>query len=891
MSPILRRAFLRHLLRHPWQTTLTGLGVALAVSIVVGIDLANASAERAIDLSVEAVAGRTTHEITGGPDGLDESLYAALRTSDEPWARRSAPVVEGRITVDATSRPLRLLGVDPFAEPALRSLGADAFSVRDGALASLLTEPATVALSAELAEELDVAPGNLGGDELTVITRTGTTTARVVSTIRPRDELARRAARDLLVTDVGTAQELLGSLGKLDRIDLRLEDAEADAVRAWLADDTRNHPSGAELRPVEARSGALDQMTRAFRLNLTALSLLALLVGVFLIHNTLTFSVVQRRPLLGRLRALGVQRRELLALVLLEGAVLGGIATALGLALGILLAHGLLDLVVRTINDLYFAVEVRGVALDALALAKGALLGVGGSILASLAPAREATTSPPHFVLQRSQIETRAGRAVPWMAAAGVALCLLAAALLAWPTRSLLVAFAAIFVFVLGFAGLVPAATVVASRIATPLLGRGAGLFGQGVLGRMAARGVAATLSRTGVAMAALTLAVATTLGVQVMILSFRATLVDWLETTLQADVYVATNIESRGPTQTLGPRWTELIRSFEGVESVISQYRTSATVKTSDGNDHPLAARLAATGTDEGGFEVFRILKGDDASLFERFASGDGVLVSEPFAFHRGLDPGDEVRLVTDRGVRTFPILAIYSDYATDRGIVTFHRDLFEEHFDIEDGKVHSLGLFLKPGQDVDSFVANLEQRLEQRLEQSLDEVQQARSEALGTTEPIPRVVANAELKRVSLEIFDRTFAITSVLRLLAVGVAFLGVLSALMALQLERARELGVLRANGLTPGQVWGLVTLQTGAMGAIAGVLSLPLGAALAALLVHVINKRSFGWTLAYQLPPSALAQALALALVSALLAGLYPAWKMSGSSPALALREE
>lgn len=891
MTPLLRRAFLRHMLRHPWQTTLTGLGVALAVSIVVGIDLANASAERAFDLSVEAVAGRTTHEITGGPDGLDEQLYAALRTSGEPWARRSAPVVEGRIAVDATSRPLRLLGVDPFAEPALRSLGADAFSVEDGALAALLSEPATVALADELAGELGLSVG----DELAITTRTGTTTARVVSTIQPRDELARRAARDLLVADVGTAQELLGSLGKLDRVDLRLEDGEADDVRAWLADPATN-PSGAEVRPVEARSGALDQMTRAFRLNLTALSLLALLVGVFLIHNTLTFSVVQRRPLLGRLRALGVQRRELLGLVLLEGAVLGGLATALGLALGLVLAQGLLGLVVRTINDLYFAVEVQGVSLDAFALAKGTLLGVGGSILASLAPAREATTSPPRLVLQRSQIETRAARAVPWMAAAGVALCLLAGALLAWPTRSLLVAFAAIFVFVLGFAGLVPAATVVASRVATPLLGRGAGLFGQGVLGRMAARGVAATLSRTGVAMAALTLAVATTLGVQVMILSFRATLVDWLGTTLQADVYVASDIESRGPTQTLGPRWTDLIRGLDGVESVISQYRTSTTVKTAEGDDDPLPARLAATGTDARGFEVFRILRGDSNDLFQQFAGGGGVLVSEPFAFHRGLDPGDEVRLVTDRGVQAFTILTIYSDYATDRGIVTFHRDLFEQHFDVAKDQVHSLGLFLEPGRDVDAFVADLETSLEQNLEQSLGEAQQARTEAAtsndpASAEPIPRVVANAELKRVSLEIFDRTFAITAVLRLLAVGVAFLGVLSALMALQLERARELGVLRANGLTPGQVWGLVTLQTGVMGAIAGVLALPLGAALAALLVHVINKRSFGWTLAYQLPPSALAQALALALVSALLAGLYPAWKMSRSSPALALREE
>ncbi|MDA8017079.1 MAG: FtsX-like permease family protein [Thermoanaerobaculia bacterium] len=874
MTRILRRTFLRHLLRHPWQTGLTGLGVALAVSIVVGIDLANASAERAFDLAIEAVAGRTTHEVIGGPDGLNESLYTELRSSGEPWARRSAPVVEGRISIGDARRSLRLLGLDPFAEPALRDLGADVFSVDDGALGDLLVEPRTVALAASLADELGVDVG----DSLEVTTANGTAVVRLVSRIRPRDELARRAARDLLVADVATAQELLGQVGRLDRIDLRLVDGEADAIRSWLSERSGS-VEGIEIRPVAARSGALDQMTRAFRLNLEALSLLALLVGVFLVHNTLTFSVVRRRPLLGRLRALGVQRRELLSLVLLEGAVLGGIATAVGLVLGLVLAEGLLGLVVRTINDLYFAVEVQNVSIDLRALAKGGLLGVGGSLLAALAPAREATTSPPRWALLRSQFEQRTLRSAPRLAAAGLLLCLLASALLAWPSRSLPIAFAAIFVFVLGFAGLVPAATVAASHLATPLMGRGAGLVGQKILGRMAARGVAGSLSRTGVAMAALTLAVATTLGVQVMILSFRATLVDWLETTLQADVYVAAQLRSGGPAQTLGAHWTRVVSDLPGVESVVSQYRTQALVQRADGTLDPIPARLAATRVDRRGFDIFRILEGDERGLYEQFASGHGVLVSEPFAYHRDLGVGDTIRLMADDGVGDFPILAVYSDYATDRGIVTFHRDHFEQHFRVAGERNHSLGLFLASDRNIDDFVDDLERRLE--------EVHSDRP----NHEPLPRVVANAELKRLSLEIFDRTFAITGVLRLLAIGVAFLGVLSALMALQLERARELGVLRATGLTPGQVWGLVTLQTGVMGSIAGLLSLPLGAALAALLVHVINKRSFGWTLAYQLPPMALVQALGLALVAALLAGLYPAWKMSRSSPALALREE
>ena len=149
----------------------------------------------------------------------------------------------------------------------------------------------------------------------------------------------------------------------------------------------------------------------------------------------------------------------------------------------------------------------------------------------------------------------------------------------------------------------------------------------------------------------------------------------------------------------------------------------------------------------------------------------------------------------------------------------------------------------------------------------------------------------SNRTLRRASLEVFDRTFAITGVLRGLAFAVAFIGVLSALMALQLERVRELGVLRANGMTPGQVWKLVTAQTGLMGATAGVLAVPAGLVLAVVMIRVVNRRSFGWTLQMDVGADVVLQAVGLAVVGALLAGIYPAWRMSRTSPAEALRSE
>jgi putative ABC transport system permease protein len=210
-----------------------------------------------------------------------------------------------------------------------------------------------------------------------------------------------------------------------------------------------------------------------------------------------------------------------------------------------------------------------------------------------------------------------------------------------------------------------------------------------------------------------------------------------------------------------------------------------------------------------------------------------------------------------------------IFYDYGSEQGVVMMSRDTYEASW--RDRGITSLGLFVTDGAKVDEVVGEL---------RTLAGEAQALS-----------IRSNRALKAASLEIFDRTFAITGVLRLLALSVAFIGVLSALMALQLERGRELGVLRANGLTPGQVWKLVTTQTGIMGLLAGVLAVPAGLILAVVMVFVVNKRSFGWTLRLELGPEILLQAVLLSLAGALLAGVFPAWRMSRTSPARALREE
>ncbi len=849
MSRLLRRASLRHLTSHPWLIGLSLLGVAVAVAVVVGIDLANASARRAFQLSVEGVAGRATHEIVGGPSGLRESVYVDLRT--QHGVDGITPIVEATVAAtNGTGRTFQLLGIDLFVDDQLRSFTPKFQGNTDPA--AFLTLPGATYLGHELAQQLGIK----AGDRLPIRAAGLARELEIVGLLAPPDELSRQALRDLLIVDIASAQEFLGLEGRLSRIDMSLpsgrEQVEHEAkIRALL-------PADAELRTKSARAGALDQMTRAFRLNLSALSLLALVVGMFLIYNTMTFSVVQRRPLIGTLRALGVTRRQIFALIAGEALLIGMIGSAVGIAGGIALARGLLVLVAQTINDLYFAISVTSISIPMSGWLKGALLGIVGTVLSAMKPAKEATSAPPREVLARSDLERQARRAVTRTALTGGCLLLVSASLIALPSKNLLLSFAALFLFVLGFAALVPAATQAMIRwLKTPMRR----VFG--VLGTMAVRGVATTMSRTGVAISALVISVSVTIGVGVMVASFRSTLIDWLGVTLAADVYVApADPGSHGGAKTLDPEVLQRIENDPRVAFVSTIRR----VRVSSPRGPVLVAALS---TERPGFSAYRFAQGEPDDAWDRFQLQAAAIISESFAYHNDLDVGSVVELSTDRGAHSFEVAGVYYDYGSDQGVVTLSRATYDRYWD--DPSIFSIGLFTH--QDVDR----------ERL------IEDLRAQLSGHENV--RWISNRDLREASLEIFDRTFVITEVLRLLAVVVAFIGVLTALMALQLERAREFGVLRANGLTPRQVAGLVIVQCGLMGSVAGLLSLPLGSALAVMLIHIINRRSFGWTLQMELPPSILVQALVLALAAAVLAGLYPAFRLSRASPALALREE
>lgn len=850
MIPVLWRANWRSLGRHPWQVALALFGIALGVAVVVAIDLANTSAHRTFTLATESVAGRATHQIIGGSNGLSEELYVRLRLQHGLYP--SAPIVEGGVyLLGDKEQPLQLLGIDPFAEQPFR----DYLSGRGGEsqidIPALLAEPNTVILEQATAQRL----GLQQGEQFTI--RAGTHRTRLaVAGIFQGDSLTQEGLADLLIADIATAQEVLGLLGRLSRIDLILSPGKtAAAPQAQLKTLL---PPEAELISASARGEAVTEMSRAFQINLTALSLLALLVGSFIVYNTVTFLWLQRRRLIGLLRAIGIVRRQILLLLLSEALFLGALGSAMGILLGIGLGEILLGLVSQTFNDLYFAAQVRDLSISLESLAKGIALGLGATLAATLIPAREATHVPPGTSLRRSPLEAQARRWLKGSAFIGGMVLLAGIVVLLVPGKSIFLGFLGLTGLQVGCALLVPALGTVLLALARPLLSRSFGILGQ-----LASRGIVTSLSRTGVAMAALTLAISATIAIDVMIGSFRLSVSQWLSTTLQADLYVSIPGSHSTPAgSALGSDLIARISATPGVAAV----STSRWTRLEDSQGF---TELVAFDPAPQSFAGFQFTAGDPEKAWQGFLHEEAVLISESYAYHHGLSPGSSLPLRTDQGQHLFTVAGVYRSYSSDRGVVTIHRRTYQRYW--SDRGVSGIGIYAEAGADLD--------QLHQMLRESISGEHQV------------QIRTNRSIRELSLQIFDRSFAVTEVVRLLAGLVAFAGIFSALMALQLERTREFGILRATGLIPRQLWWLVTGQTGLMGLVCGLLALPLGLLSAMGLIYVINRRSFGWSMGFNVAPEIFLEGILLALTAALLAGIYPAWRMAHTTPAAGLREE
>ena len=860
MSKTLWLSSARYIISRPWQTALSVLGITLGVAIVVAIDLGNQSAKHAFSLSSDAVSGKATHRIVGGPGGLPEDVYRVLRV--ELGVRASAPVVEGYAYLPEETYnggALRLLGIDPLADSQFRpytrsspQVGRANAPVRN--VASLLVTPNSALVSVETAKEL----GLQAGDSVNLRISDKPQMVKIAGLITPRNSLSNETLKNLVITDISTAQELIGYEGRLSHIDLIVSsDENGDESLARIR---RVLPAEATLVSSATRSETIEELTSSFDDNLFVISLLGLIVGAFLIYNAMAFSVVQRRPIIGALRALGVTRQQIFALVLSEALVIGLVSSVMGVLLGIVIGRGILNIITQTITDLFFVVSVQELSIPVWSLVKGALLGLFATLAAAFVPALEATGVSARETLSRSHLEERFRGAVPLASAAGIALAAIGVALILLPAKSLILAFTGIGALVLGYAMLTPLCVILFSKALAPPM---RAIFG--AMGAMAARGIAASISRTAVAIAALAVAISITISIDTMVQSFRGTVVQWLDNSLGSDLYISpTSFNSQGGATGLSPQFVERIRAVDAVASV-------RTVRNARVNSPSGEVELLAFDTSYDGFVRYNSFKeGSPALIWDDLQSGDAVAVSEPYAYHNDKSIGSTIRLHTSEGEREFRIAGIYYDYRNSaNGKVMMSSSAYNRYWN--DVNVTGIGVTAADGVAV-------------------SDLKTAISRAIGNAAEV-EIRSNAELKAAALEVFERSFAITSVVHALSIAVAFVGVLSALMAMQMERSTEFGTLRAIGFTPKQVWLMFTTQTGMMGVAAGLLAVPLGLIQGAVLIFVVNRRSFGWSMDMEIYPMMLAQAVVIAAAAALLASVYPAFRMSHSSPAEVLHEE
>ena len=422
---------------HPVQTFLSIFGIAIGIAVSSGIDLANKSALNAFKYSMKTITGDAVGHIVSPNMKIEAGRYFKLRSLG---FRKISPVIEA--SVKAGNRTYILFGTDPFSFSGLSKRFSDIDYLKGKDISSLISEPGSVIISEAAAESLKLNPG----DNFLLDTGKKTKKVKLYGIIKKTPNTL--SYDHIIITDISTAQEITENYDFISRIDIF--DKETFGKAGGFA--------GKDLSIIKSssRSETTEQMVEAFQINLSALSLLALVVGLYLVYNTMTFSVVRRQTTTGIYRAVGVYKREIFFVIILEALFLGLPGTIAGLLFGFLLGKGLIFLVSRTLNDLYFAMTVNSVSLSYTIIIKGFLLGTVASAAAGIKPAFEAVNLPVAFSLKRSFQESSLRKKLPLFALAGIIMLIITILIILIDTKNIIIGYASFVPLITGFTLLAP---------------------------------------------------------------------------------------------------------------------------------------------------------------------------------------------------------------------------------------------------------------------------------------------------------------------------------------------------------------------------------------------------------------------------------------------------
>ena len=811
------RTLLSHWQRHPLQGICLLVGLWLATALWTGVQALNEQARDSYDRAA-SLFGEDNQSVLVSPgnQGFDQQYFITLRRAGWPVS----PILQGSVTLvlhDGTAgKRLQLTGIEPLSLPAQGSLVGKISQVD---LVGFLVPPGRTWIAPDTLAELGLS----SGDSAQLMNGQTLPPLQSVDSVPP----------GMLLVDIGVAQRRLEQPGRLSQL----------LVEGDFAADQPPLPEQIALRWDVRGEGDLQRLTDSFHMNLTALGLLAFIVGLFIVHAAAGLAMEQRRGLLQTLRACGTSLRLVVCALLLELLVLALVGGSLGVLSGFALASLLVGDLAASLRGLYGAQVAGQLVLDSQWWLAGLAMSLAGTLLAGGSSVLKAMRLPVLAWARPQAWRDAQARSIRRLAIMGV-LLLLVAGVLIFFGDGLLAGFMLLGCLLLGAAWLLP--------LMLSLLLRGGRQLARSPLGHWFWADSQQQLSGLSLALMALLLALAANIGVGSMTEGFRLTFTSWLDQRLAADLYL------RPESQAQADSIEQWLSQQPSVQAQLPSWQVQSRVggwptEVSGVIDHPLYAQR---------WPLIESVPG----AWEQLAQGRGAVVSEQLAYRLEIELGETLELETPSGIWTLPVLGRYADYGNPKGQLLVSAEQLNQRW--PGLEVSSIGLLVED-EAISDLVADLQDNFE-----------------LGGFS----LIDQAALKRYSQQVFEQTFAATAALNTLTLGVAAVALFTSLLSLADARLSQLAPLWAMGLRPSRLAWLSLAQMLMLATLTCALAIPVGLALAWCLVEVVNVQAFGWRLPWHWFPYQWLTLAGFALLAVLLASISPVWRIVRVGPTQLLRQ-
>ena len=842
----------RHVKRHRLRTGLTFFGIALGVAVIVAIAIVNRSLTTSFQSTIDQIAGKAVLQVANGESGVAESLFPVIR--DTAGVLDAAPAVEGFLpVVGAPGERLYVYGVDLLTDFAIREHQFSETQFGFEQALDFIAQSDSIALTESFSSRLNLPLGA----RVTLLTSEGQRTFTVRALLREKGS-AKVFGGSFALMDLPVAQKTFGKEGKLDIVDLTVENGERiETVQQRLRERLKG---AAEVERPHKRGEQIELLLTSFRVGLFFVSLIALFVGFFLIYNTVSVSVIQRKREIGALRCLGMKRSELLRLILGEALLVSLGGSLAGAVLGWLLARAALVAVGETVGNLFSSIDliIGDFTFSELALALGS--GIAVALLAALHPAWEAMRVSPLENVRQAAWQPASRRTVSWTNRLG-ALCLvlfplflLMAPAFEGPVRRFSVGVVGMLIFLLGMAAFCPAIiTFVVDWFWRSEL-RMARL--DGIEARLASDSLRRNPLRSGITVATMVISLAAIFTIAAFVNSVRGSLLAWVDQMVTADLIVSSGARTAGPRNV--PLREDLLPKLKQIPGIriIDLYRL---IRSSYQGKPILVESFSAR--DSASVRNLPMVAGDGGRALREMGEGKGVIISESFQSKFAKGVNDTVALITPSGLISFKVIGIYIDYSSDSGSVLLDRALYKKYW--RDELVDAYDLWLEPGAEPRSIIQTLKERYGAPYQLFIS--------------------THRELKNAVVRIMEQSFVVNYAVEIVAIVVAIFSVINTLLASVLDRTREIGVLRAIGATQQQVRRLVVIEAGWMGLIGSMIGLLAGSVMAYHHVVYNTKELTGWTFQFYYPYGVAVLSIIASVLLCALAGFGPA-KQAASTP-------